>query len=268
VYERITADARFAMRAANQEAMRVSHDYIGGDDILIGTAPNTDGTVSDVLALHNLTVSKLRDCLSGLPRTERPFESRAKPAFFNAMKRARELYHLEVNSAHLLLELLDCPSSDACRALIKAGVAIEKMKEDVLARLPPGSPEEVAHRLRLEETFRAHPEVVALKQEIAKLQTEKESSIASGDFDSAASVLGRQELLRDSLDKPYQRLSVYRRPPRKDCYATFCILLTKSRPDVAGGSGFPSCLYNSMASSTISHSSANTFFSSLPWQPP
>lgn len=35
------------------------------------------------------------------------------------------------------------------------------------------------------------------------------------------------------------------------CYATCCILLAKSRPDVAGGRGLPSLRYSAIASSTI-----------------
>ncbi len=45
-------------------------------------------------------------------------------------------------------------------------------------------------------------------------------------------------------------------------HATCCILLAKSRPDVGGGTGLPSRLYTSIASSTIWHSSSNTAFSS------
>lgn len=35
-YDQFTDDARGAMQAANQQAMRVGHEYIGTDDVLIG----------------------------------------------------------------------------------------------------------------------------------------------------------------------------------------------------------------------------------------
>ena len=46
--------------------------------------------------------------------------------------------------------------------------------------------------------------------------------------------------------------------------AICCIALTKSRPDMAGGRGLPSCSYRRIVSSTISQSSEKTILASEP----
>ncbi len=70
------------------------------------------------------------------------------------------------------------------------------------------------------------------------------------------------------LNAAAERRELCERPSQAGCYATLCILVAKSRPEVGGGNGLPSFLYSSIASSTIWHSSSKTSFSSLPWQPP
>jgi hypothetical protein len=209
-YERFTDDARNVFRAANQEAMRVGHEYIGTDDVLIGIALSNDAIVADVLSRHGITVSKLRECLRDLPRIENPAivrNPRAKVVVENAMTRVRDLYHLELNPAHLLLGVLDCSPSDGCRALAEVGANIEQMKLDILGQLLPGSPAEVARRHELEQRLEDHPDVVSLKQQIEKLQSEKESAVANRNFESAASALRQQDSLRRALLELYKKLA-------------------------------------------------------------
>jgi ATP-dependent Clp protease ATP-binding subunit ClpA len=208
MYERFTPDARRSMVAANQQAMRLCHKYIGTDDILIGIVTSASGIVAEVVNLHGVTEPKLQECLSDMSRMESPVSTlRAKTVIENAMKRCRELYHLELSLAHVLLGLLDCSPSDALHALGKIGVDVDQMKRDLISRLPAGSPEEIARRKEIEQTFKDHPEVVALKKQIEELQSKKENAIKSKEFEMAASILRQQDALRKSLEELYGKLS-------------------------------------------------------------
>jgi hypothetical protein len=51
-------------------------------------------------------------------------------------------------------------------------------------------------------------------------------------------------------------------------YATCCVLLAKSRPEVGGDSALLSFAFKVIVSSTIWQSSSKICFSSSPWQPP
>lgn len=208
-YEQFTEDARSAMQAANQQAKRVGHEYIGTDDFLIGIAAGPNHTVADVLRRHDITVPKLRACLRHLPRmegSEAVGNPRAKDAVANAMARARDLHHLEINSAHLLLGILDCTDSDGCRALAEAGANVEQMKLDILRQLSAGPPAEAARRRELEQRFKDHPEVVSLNQQIDQLQKHKEDAIVNRDFEQAALDRDQQVSLGRSLWELYKKL--------------------------------------------------------------
>lgn len=125
---------------------------------------------------------------------------------FNAMTRAREFHHLEINSAHLLLGILDCSGSDGCRALADAGANVEQMKSDILGQLPP-APAEIVVQRELEERFIDHPEVKSLKQQIEKLQSDKEAAVANRDFEQAALIRDQQVSFRRSLWELYNKLA-------------------------------------------------------------
>ena len=205
-YIRFAEDARRVMKAANQQAQRVGHEYIGTDDILVGIAIDPTEIVAEVFKLHGITHQRLDESLLNMPRVEGGI-LRAKEAIENAMRRADDLHHLEINQTHVLLGVLDCNPSDACRFLESLGVDIDRVRQDILSRLPAGSPEEFSKLKQVEESFKDHPDVVALKHLIQNFQAKKEEAVAKGKFELAASIVKQRDLLKICLAELYKSLA-------------------------------------------------------------
>jgi ATP-dependent Clp protease ATP-binding subunit ClpA len=206
MYASFTENAKDVMKAANQEAMRVSHEYIGTDDILIGLALGEASLAAQVIASHS-NVETIRQKLAEMPRIEGPTTSRAKKVVEQAMSEARRLSHLHVCSEHLLLGLLQDDSSDASRALSELGINLGQLKSEILNQLPPGSSEEFQEQQAIQQRFADHPDVKAMKHEIERLQRELENAVAAGRFAPAASFRDERLRVEQSLRELFSKLS-------------------------------------------------------------
>ncbi len=206
MYDRFTETARDVMKAANQEAMRVNHEYIGTDDILVGLAVGETDSTSRLITSH-VSVEAIRDKLAEMRRIEGAKTWRAKKIVESAMGEARRLFHLEIGTEHLLLGLLSDASSDASRALSELGIDLEQLKTEVLSHLPPGSPEVVQQRQSNEERFAEHPEVADMKREIERLQRELYKAVLERNFQLAASIRDERRVVERSLSELYRKLS-------------------------------------------------------------
>src|SRR5262249_1299049 len=158
MYDRFTESARDVMKAANAEAMRVNHHYIGTDDVLVGLALGKDTLAARVIASH-LSVETIRQKLAEMPRTEDDAKTpRAEQVVEQAMSQARRLSCLHLGPEHVLLGLLHDTSCDASRALSELGIDLDQLKSEILKQLPPGSPEEIRERQAMEKRFADHTE--------------------------------------------------------------------------------------------------------------
>jgi ATP-dependent Clp protease ATP-binding subunit ClpC len=206
MYDAFTESARDVMKAANQEAMRVKHQYIGTDDILIGLALGEAGLAAQVISSH-VNVEAIRQKLAEMPKTEDLKIPRAKKVVEQAMSEARRLFHLHIGTEHLLLGLLHDTESDACRALSELGIDLEQLKSEILNQLPPGSPDEIKERDAIQKRFADHPAVKEIKREIERLQSELQKAVAEQRFDAAASFRDERRRVQQSLWELYRKLS-------------------------------------------------------------
>jgi ATP-dependent Clp protease ATP-binding subunit ClpA len=206
MYARFTESARAVMVTANREAMRVNHEYIGTDHILVGLAVGETNLATQVLASH-VDVETIRQKLAEMPKIEDGKTSRAKKVVEHAMGEARRLFHLQVGPEHLLLGLLHDASSDASRALSELGIDLDQLKAEILNQLPAGSPEEVQECQAIQERFADHPDVQDMKREIERLQRELENAVAAGRFQLAASFRDERRSVERSLLELYRKLA-------------------------------------------------------------
>jgi ATP-dependent Clp protease ATP-binding subunit ClpC len=206
MYERFTESARAVMVAANQEAMRVNHQYIGTDDLLIGLAVGEANLATQVLGSH-LNVETIRQKLAEMPRLENAETSRAKRVVEHAMSEARRLSHLHIGPEHLLLGLLHDTSSDVSRAFSELGIDLDQLKSEILNLLPPGSPDEVQEHQAIQEHFANHPAVQDMRRKIERLQRELENAVAAGRFEQAASFRDERRSVERLLWERYRKLS-------------------------------------------------------------
>jgi ATP-dependent Clp protease ATP-binding subunit ClpA len=137
---------------AREEAVRLHHEYVGTEHILLGLIREGEGVAATVL--QNLSV-ELDDIQQKIDETVKrgnpaqttgpdlPYTSRGKKVLELAMAEAREVNHSYVGTEHLLLGLLREQKGIAAQVLHDAGVTSEDARAEMLRILgnevPPGS---------------------------------------------------------------------------------------------------------------------------------
>jgi ATP-dependent Clp protease ATP-binding subunit ClpC len=143
---------RHGLQLSRNAAVRLNHEYVGTEHILLGLLEV--GGVA-VTALESLPVSPdglRKRVLSTVEPGSRPvavsdlpYTARAKKAMGLAMVEARELHHPYIGTEHIMLGLLREEKGIAARVLEESGVTPERFREEVVRLL--GTPASAArHR--------------------------------------------------------------------------------------------------------------------------
>lgn len=138
-----TDRVRKVLAMAREEAIRLQHDYVGTEHILLGLIREGEGVAAAVLT--NLEVNliqvqakveeSVRRGKATIALGELPYTSRAKKVLEFAMAEARELNHSYVGTEHLLLGLLREEKGIAAEVLGQLGVALEDARGETLKLL-------------------------------------------------------------------------------------------------------------------------------------
>jgi ATP-dependent Clp protease ATP-binding subunit ClpC len=141
-FARFTARAREVFTAAQDEAQRFNHNYIGTEHILLGLARIEDGLAARVLAERGITAPKVRAAVEhiigrGESQHAGPFglTPRAKRVIELAADEAKRLKHRYIGTEHLLLGLMREGEGIAAGVLESLGVNLEKASELVMRTL-------------------------------------------------------------------------------------------------------------------------------------
>ncbi len=140
MFERFTERARKVMSLARQEAMRLNHEYIGTEHILLGLIQEGSGVAANVLKNMDLELRKIRmeveklvtNTSNVLQMGQLPFTPRAKKVLELALEEANNLGHNYIGTEHLLLGLLRENESVASQVLMNLGLKLEEVREEVL----------------------------------------------------------------------------------------------------------------------------------------
>ena len=139
-----TENVRKVLANARNEAVRLRHEYVGTEHILLAIARTTEGVARAVL--DDLDVDRDRiigDVESAVQRGhaaedaghDLPYTSRAKKTLELAMSEARALSHGYVGTEHLLLGLIAEDKGIGAQILRSAGVTLERARAETVARL-------------------------------------------------------------------------------------------------------------------------------------
>ncbi len=138
-----TDRVRKVLAMAREEAIRLQHDYVGTEHILLGLIREGEGVAAAVL--NNLAVDleqvqekveeQVRRGKATIALGELPYTSRAKKVLEFAMAEARELNHSYVGTEHLLLGLLREEKGIAAEVLGQLGVTLEDARRETLKLL-------------------------------------------------------------------------------------------------------------------------------------
>ena len=145
-----TERVRKVLAMAREEAMRLRHEYVGTEHILLGLVREGEGVAAAVL--QNLSVEPetltraidetVRRGTGAAPGPDLPYTSRAKKVLELAMHEARDMNHSYVGTEHLLLGLLREERGIAAQTLLAAGVDAESVRKETMRLLgePPDAP--------------------------------------------------------------------------------------------------------------------------------
>ncbi len=138
-----TDRVRKVLAMAREEAIRLQHDYVGTEHILLGLIREGEGVAAAVLMNLNVdldqiqerTEEQVRKGKAGATMGELPYTSRAKKVLEFAVAEARELNHSYVGTEHLLLGLLREEKGVAAQVLESLGVSLEGARGQTLKLL-------------------------------------------------------------------------------------------------------------------------------------
>ena len=133
-----TERVRKVMDFAKEEAMRLRHDYVGTEHILLGLVQEGEGVAAAVLGrldvdleqVHAQVEESVRKGKASIPSGELLHTSRAKKVLEFAMAEARALGHSYVGTEHILLGLLREEKGIAAQALASVGVTLGEVRTE------------------------------------------------------------------------------------------------------------------------------------------
>jgi ATP-dependent Clp protease ATP-binding subunit ClpA len=152
VHERFSDRARRVMALANQEAIRLHHDYLAPVHMFLGMLLEKSNVATVVLRNVGIDLETLRSDLNRMVEPGRKDVQATKLAQNAAMRQviqyaideARKLGHMYVGTEHLLLGCLREGSDIPARLLSERGVKLEQLREEILTLLRSSTHEDHA----------------------------------------------------------------------------------------------------------------------------
>lgn len=145
-YERFTAKAKNAMKLAHGEAMRLNHEYIGVEHLLLGLIRESEGMAAGVLEKFGADLRKTKNAIESIitPGTSLvslgrlPQTPQLKLVLGRAIDNANALHHSYVGTEHLLLAILSDESNSACQALLNMGLNLDAIRDEIMSMIGAG----------------------------------------------------------------------------------------------------------------------------------
>ncbi|HUF28722.1 MAG TPA: Clp protease N-terminal domain-containing protein [Gemmatimonadaceae bacterium] len=140
----LTERAWKVLAMAREEAVRLRHEYVGTEHLVLGIVREGGGVAAAVLQNLGADPGDIRVQVEAVVRKgtgdqqtqpDLPYTSRAKKSLELAMDEARELNHSSVGTEHLLLGLLREERGIAAQVLVAAGINLGEARAETLRLL-------------------------------------------------------------------------------------------------------------------------------------
>ncbi|MBU5467978.1 ATP-dependent protease ATP-binding subunit ClpC [Virgibacillus sp. MSJ-26] len=141
MFGRFTERAQKVLALSQEEAVRLGHNNIGTEHILLGLVREGEGIAAKALESLGLKVSKIQEEVESLigvgkqPMQTIHYTPRAKKVVELSQDEARKLGHSYVGTEHILLGLIREGEGVAARVLNNLGVSLNKARQQVLQLL-------------------------------------------------------------------------------------------------------------------------------------
>lgn len=136
-YERFTQKAIQSIVLAQNESCRLTHAYVGTEQLLLGLLDEGTGIAAQVLTAAGANASEVRREVekiigrgSGTP-TEIPFTPRAKKTLEIAVEQSQQLGHNYVGTEHLLLGILQEGHGLGARVLENLEFSLKSLEQQL-----------------------------------------------------------------------------------------------------------------------------------------
>lgn len=141
-------DVRKALAHARSDAVRLGHDCVGTEHMLLGLLRNPDSRAAGLLVGVGVSLESMGEEIEArVPRGhvtlemgKLPYTARGKKALELAMAEARDLQHAYIDTEHLLLGLLREQKGMAAHVLATFGVTTERVHATMRRDGPPPGP--------------------------------------------------------------------------------------------------------------------------------
>jgi ATP-dependent Clp protease ATP-binding subunit ClpA len=151
-----TERVRKVLALAREEAVRLNHEYVGTEHMLLGLIREGQGVAAATLIGLGVDLEELAERIDATVKRGKtetgpdlPYTSRAKKSLELAMTEARDLNHSYVGTEHLLLGLIREEKGIAAQVIIDvSGRGLEEFRAEVLRLLgtEPVSPGRLTER--------------------------------------------------------------------------------------------------------------------------
>ncbi|HYB72696.1 MAG TPA: ATP-dependent Clp protease ATP-binding subunit [Candidatus Sulfotelmatobacter sp.] len=136
MFERFTERARKVIILAREEAIRLGHNFVGTEHLLLGLIREGDGLAVAILKKLNVNIAAVKTEIEKIvavgnefsPGSEIPFTPQAKKVLEYAISEARSLGHNYIGTEHLLLGLIREGEGIASLVLRDFGVSVAAAK--------------------------------------------------------------------------------------------------------------------------------------------
>ncbi|RCW63600.1 ATP-dependent protease ATP-binding subunit ClpC [Saliterribacillus persicus] len=141
IFGRFTERAQKVLALSQEEAVRLGHNNIGTEHILLGLVSEGEGIAAKALQALGLGTEKIQEEVEGLIGKGNKasqtihYTPRAKKVIELSMDEARKLGHSYVGTEHILLGLIREGEGVAARVLNNLGVSLNKARQQVLQLL-------------------------------------------------------------------------------------------------------------------------------------
>ncbi len=146
--DRFTQRARRVLQLANEEAERLSHNYIGTEHLLLGIVKEESGIAGRVLrdlGAKSDRVAEMVERMTGAGRrasaSKLDLTPRTKQVLEYAVEEAKKLGHSYIGTEHLLLGLIRQSDGVAIDVLRQLGLTSDRIRRETLRAIQQEQPE-------------------------------------------------------------------------------------------------------------------------------
>ncbi|MBN2378711.1 ATP-dependent Clp protease ATP-binding subunit [candidate division WOR-3 bacterium] len=139
MYEQFTQRVRRIFNNARREAIRLRHDHVGPEHILLALVEEKESAAAQVLANLSTNLGEIRENLTAsmqegnvtVPFNEIPFNEDARAVINFSIEESRAMNHNYVGTEHILMGLLRAEDTVAYQVLVSMGIDLDTVREEI-----------------------------------------------------------------------------------------------------------------------------------------